>query len=61
MDIKRLATCQARAALLGVTLRVLTDDKGRPEFIVTRWALTRSFPSLAEVEAWLDRFEGDKR
>jgi len=59
-DPKALATCQARAALLGATLHALPDDGGRAEFIVSRWALTKSFATLAEVEAWLDRVEGKR-
>lgn len=61
LDPKTLATCQARAALLGATLHALPDDGGRQEFIVSRWHLTKSFATLAEVEAWLTRFEGGKR
>ena len=60
VDPKALATCQARAALLGATLRALQDDAGRAEFIVSRWALTKCFGTLAEVEAWLDRVEGKR-
>ncbi|MFG6428412.1 hypothetical protein [Roseateles sp. LYH14W] len=57
---KALATCKARAALLGATLHALPDDAGRSEFIVSRWHLTKSFATLAEVEAWLDRVEGKR-
>jgi hypothetical protein len=39
----------------------LPDDAGRTEFIVSRWHLTKSFATLAEVETWLARFEGGKR
>lgn len=52
---KRQATAQARAALAGITLHVLTGDDGRPEYIATRWAMTKSFSDLADVERWLDR------
>ena len=58
---KSLATCQARAALLGATLHALPDDAGRTEFIVSRWHLTKCFATLADVDAWLERFEGGKR
>lgn len=58
---KSLATCQARAALLGATLHALPDDAGRTEFIVSRWHLTKCFATLAEVDVWLLRFEGGKR
>lgn len=52
---KRASTAQARAALAGITLHVLAGDDGRPEYIATRWALTKSFTDLSEVERWLDR------
>lgn len=55
---KRAATCTARAAIAGVSLHRLADDAGRPEWIATRWALTRAFHSLDDVEAWLARVEG---
>lgn len=57
---KRLATCKARCALVGVVLHELTGDDGQPEYVVTqtRWALTRAFRSLDELEAWLPRLEG---
>lgn len=58
---KAFANCQARAAMLGVTLHALPDDGGRTEYIATRWALTKSFAELAEVEAWLGRLEGATR
>jgi hypothetical protein len=61
IDLKAMATCQARCALLGATLHALPDDAGRTEFIVSRWHLTKSFATLAEVETWLARFEGGKR
>ncbi|MDR7331993.1 hypothetical protein [Roseateles asaccharophilus] len=60
VDSKMLATLTARCALLGATLHALPDDGGRAEFIVSRWALTKGFSTLAEVEAWLARFEGGK-
>lgn len=52
---KRQTTAQARAALAGITLHVVTGDDGRPEFIATRWALTKSFSDIGDVERWLDR------
>jgi hypothetical protein len=54
---KAFATAQARAALLGVVLTRIEDDRGRQVFIVTRWALTRELHDLAAVDAWLDRLE----
>jgi len=55
---KALETCRARAALLGIALHVIDGDDGRPLFVATRWALTKNFADLAEVEAWLDRVGG---
>lgn len=55
---KRLANCKARCALVGGVLHELIGDDGRPEYIVTKWALTRAFRSLDELEAWLPRVEG---
>ncbi len=52
---KRIATCQARAALVGATLVEIPSDDGRPELILSRWALTRAFSDLAELERTLDR------
>jgi hypothetical protein len=52
---KRIATCQARAALVGATLTEIPDDTGHPELILSRWALTRAFRDLAELERTLDR------
>jgi hypothetical protein len=50
-----MATCQARAALVGATVIEVLDDSGRPEFILSRWALTRAFGDLEELECTLDR------
>ncbi|MEO8022098.1 hypothetical protein [Polaromonas sp.] len=55
---KRYATMQARAALAGVTLQRIEDDRGREVFIVSRWAMTREIATLDDVEAWLARIEG---
>lgn len=52
---KRIATCQARAALVGATVVEIPCDNGRPELILSRWALTRAFNDLAELECTLDR------
>lgn len=52
---KHAATLAARAALAGVTLHAMRDDRGAREWIACRWHLTRAFSSLAELETWLDR------
>lgn len=58
---KRLATAKARAALAGVELHTITDDRGAPLYCCVKWAMVASFTDLADVEAWLDRVEGVKR
>lgn len=58
---KRVATLRARAALQGIVMHDLKGDDGTPEYVVTKWALTRAFRSLDELEAWLDRVEGRTR
>jgi hypothetical protein len=55
-DPKTFATTQARAALAGITLSALQNDTGRTVFIASRWALTREFPDLKAVCAWLEEF-----
>ena len=35
-----------------------TADDGRPEWIATRWAMTRAFADLASLEAFVDRVAG---
>lgn len=57
-DAKTFATLQARCALAGVVLVRTEGDDGAPEFVVSRWALTRAFRSLVEVEQWLQRVTG---
>jgi hypothetical protein len=52
---KAWATAQARCALAGFTANLIEGDDGRPMLVVSRWALTRAFDSLAEVETWLAR------
>ena len=53
---KRLATLTARAALAGVVLTATTDDHDNTVYVTTRWALTKTMPSLNAVEQWLDTF-----
>ncbi len=58
LDAERLATAKARAALAGITLHAIEGDDGRPELIASRWALTKSFRDLEEVERWLSTVTG---
>lgn len=55
---KRLATIRARCALQGIELHVLAGDDGRPEYIATKWAMTRAFDDIHELDLWLLRVEG---
>jgi len=50
---KAWRTAQARATLAGFTATLGETDDGRPELLVSRWALTRGFDSLAELDRWL--------
>lgn len=56
---KQFATLAARAALAGVSLYRIDDDRGKEVFVVSTWVLTRELRSLAEVEKWLDRVSGE--
>jgi hypothetical protein len=58
-DGKRVSTAAARAALLAGSLAHGTDDAGRPVYILTRWAYTRHFHDLGEVERVLDIMGAD--
>jgi len=59
-DAKRIANVTARAALAGATMTESCDDAGRPEWILSRWAYTRAFNDLAELELVLDRMGAPK-
>ncbi len=54
-DKKHFVTLQASAALHGLTLHCIDGDFGRPVFIASRWAMTKQFDTLDEVNAWLRR------
>lgn len=55
---KEWRTAQAQALLAGYAAELGEDDAGRPELIVTRWAMTRAFSDLVEFEHWLLRARG---
>jgi hypothetical protein len=57
---KQFETLRAEAALAGVTLVASTDDRDLPIYIASRWALTRTFLTLAEVAHWLAMVTGKK-
>ncbi|MBS0442824.1 MAG: hypothetical protein JSR38_12775 [Proteobacteria bacterium] len=58
--LKPWRTLQARALLAGFHASLIDGDDGRPELVVSRWALTRSFTDLSEAGAWLSRVEGPR-
>lgn len=51
-DRKKLATFKACVALWGGELYEIEGDYG-PEFVITRWGLTRRFRDLGQVSVWL--------
>lgn len=57
-DRKLFSTLQARAALAGVALSRMQDDRGNEVFIASKWALTKQLSTLAEVEHLLVRIGG---
>lgn len=57
-DRKRAETCKARAALAGFVVHEIEGDDGSPLFVLTRWAMTRAFDNLGELERAIDRIEG---
>lgn len=54
-DANTLATLQARAALAGFTLSVMTDTDGLCLYLVSRWGMSRTLPDLAGLVAFLRR------
>lgn len=60
MRAKALYTLRAKCALAGIALHITEDDRGRPEYIVSQWSLTRSFNSVEELAAWVDRVTGGR-
>jgi hypothetical protein len=49
---------QAKCLMAGFPASLIDDDAGQPLLIVSRWALTKSFSSVAEADAWLRRVGG---
>ncbi len=56
--LKPWRTVQARFALAGLTAELVDGDDGQPMLVVSRWALTKCLRSVAEADAWLERFQG---
>ena len=53
-----MATAQARATLAGFHASLTDTDDGRPQLVCSRWAMTRAFDNLPELETWLQRVTG---
>lgn len=58
--IKAWRNVQARLALAGFKADLLEGDDGRPELVVTRWALVKAFSDLAAAEEFFSRVSGTR-
>jgi hypothetical protein len=56
--LKAWKTAQAEAILAGFTASLIDGDDGAPLLLVSRWALTKGFTSLADFRAWLQPVTG---
>lgn len=52
---KRIKTLQARAALAGVAVHIVSTPAGGSELLASRWAFAKRFDSVDALEAWLQR------
>lgn len=52
---KTWRTIQAQCLLEGFKADLIEGDDGRPQLIVSRWALCRSFSTPDEAATWLAR------
>lgn len=57
---KREATLMAVAALKGITITPIEDDRGRRIYIASRWSLTRQCDTLDDLTDWLERVTGTR-
>ncbi len=55
---KLLANLKARAALRGVAIYLLDDDRGRDLYLAVQGVWQREFKTPAEVSDFLDLIEG---
>lgn len=53
--LKPWLTLQAECLLAGYRADLVEGDDGRPLFVISRWAMTRSFTDLAAAQTWLSR------
>lgn len=54
----QVSTLRAKCALAGIVMHVSEDDRGQLLYIVSKWALTKAFSDLSELEAWICRVTG---
>lgn len=54
-ELKPWKTAQAECLLAGFHSELMEADDGQPMLIVSRWALCRSFATIAEVRDWIGR------
>jgi len=57
-DLKQWRTAQDECILAGLQAVLTEGDDGRPMIVVSKWALTRAFDDVAELQAWLARVTG---
>lgn len=55
---KAFATLQAKAALQGVTLVRVVGEQGRDVFIASKWAMSRQFENIEQIDQLLERMSG---
>lgn len=60
ISVSGWATAQARATLAGFHASLIETDDGRPQLVCSRWAMTRAFDNLPEVETSLARVTGQQ-
>lgn len=58
LSLKEWRTDQAQALHAGYAAILGEDDAGRPELIVSRWAMTRAFVAVEEFDLRLRRAPG---
>jgi hypothetical protein len=56
--LKAWKTLQAECLLAGFEASLIDGDDGRPQLVISRGAMTRSFTDLAAAQAWLWRAAG---
>lgn len=58
LNEKAFATLQAKAALQGVTLVRIVGEQGRDVFIASKWAMSRQFENIEQIDQLLERMSG---